>query len=163
MNPRYTREIERESADVLLDAGVSVPLFSFKFPFIKRQFIVRATMRRPTLAGQIRIARLYNRMNVTSEQMWDFDKEQQMKFLAEHGNVISRMVAVTFCRGWWAERLFERPVAWIVRHKMSQEMMLGAVTRFIMLMGTDPFLPIIRLAERTNPMKPRLSREATGS
>lgn len=84
MDPRYTREIERESADVLLDAGVSVPLFSFKFPFSKRRMTVRATMRRPTLAGQIRISRLYNRMGVTSEQMWDFDKEQQMKFLDEH-------------------------------------------------------------------------------
>ena len=163
MDPRYTREIERESADVLLDPGVSVPLFSFKFPFFKRRFTVRATMRRPTLAGQIRIAQLYNRMGVTSEQMWDFDKEQQMKFLAEHGYEISRMVAVTLCRGWWAQRLWERPMAWLVRQKMPHDYMLAAMMRFVTLMGTDPFLPIIRLAERTNPMKPRLSRDATGS
>ena len=163
MDPRYTREIERESADVLLDAGVSVPLFSFKFPFLKRRFTVRATMRRPTLAGQIRIALWYNRMGVTSEQMWDFDKEQQMKFLAEHGYEISRIIAVTLCRGWWAQRLFERPMAWFVRHKMPHDYMLAAMTRFVTLMGTDPFLPIIRSAERMNPMKPRLSRKATGS
>jgi len=163
MDPRYTREIERESADVLLDAGVSVPLFSFKFPFFKRRFTLRVTMRRPTLAGQIRIARLYNRMGVTSEQMWDFDKEQQMKFLAEHGYEISRMIAVTLCRGWWSQRLWERPTAWFVRRMMLHDYMLGAMMRFVTLMGTDPFLPIIRSAERTNPMKPRLSQEATGS
>lgn len=163
MGADYTREIERESADALLDTGVSVPLFTFKIPFIKKRFTVRATMRRPTLAGQIRIARLYGQMGVTSEQMWDFGKEEQMKFLAEHGKRISRMVAVTLCRGWWTEKLLERPTAWLIRHKMPHEMMLGAMMRFVMLMGTDPFLPIIRLAERTNPMKPRLSREATGS
>lgn len=158
MDPRYTREIERESADVLLDAGVSVPLFSLKFPFSKRRMTVRATMRRPTLAGQIRISRLYNRMGVTSEQMWDFDKEQQMKFLDEHGYEISRMIAVTLSRGRWAQRVWERPLAWIVRHWMPQDYMLGAMMRFVTLMGTDPFLPIIRSAERTNPMKPRLSQ-----
>lgn len=163
MDPRYTREIERESAEVLLDAGVSVPLFSFKFPFLKRRMTVRTTMRRPNLAGLIRIAKWYDRMGVTSEQMWDFDKEQQMKFLTEHGHEVSRMIAVTLCRGWWAQRLWERPMAWLVRHKMPHDYMLGAMTRFVLLMGTDPFIPIIRLAERKNPMKPRLSREATGS
>ena len=96
-------------------------------------------MRRPTLAGQIRIAQLYNRMGVTSEQMWDFDKEQQMKFLAEHGYEISRMVAVTLCRGWWAQRLWERPMAWLVRQKMPHDYMLAAMMRFVTLMGTDPF------------------------
>ena len=37
-------------------------------------------------------------MGVSSEQMWGFDKEQQMQFLAEHGKSISRMIAVTMCR-----------------------------------------------------------------
>ncbi len=45
----------------------------------------------------------------------------------------------------------------------AHDYMLAAMMRFVTLMGTDPFLPIIRLAERTNPMKPRLSRDATGS
>ena len=96
-------------------------------------------MRRPTLAGQIRIAQLYNRMGVTSEQMWDFDKEQQMKFLAEHGYEISRMVAVTLCRGWWAQRLWERPMAWLVRQKMPHDYMLAAMMRFVTLYGHGPF------------------------
>ncbi len=163
MDPAYTRQIEREGADALLDAGVSVPLLSFRLPFMKRKFTVRLTMKRPNLAGQIRIARLYNRLGVTSDEMWEFDKAAEMRFLAEHGRDISRMIAVTLCRSWWAERWLERPVAWIIRHRMSHTFMLGAITRFVALMGTDPFIPIIRLAERTNPMKPRLSREATGS
>lgn len=154
------KEIERESADVLLDAGVSVPLFELKLPLIKRRIIVRATMRRPTFAGLLRVSRLYNDMGVSSEQMWGFDKEQQMQFLAEHGKSISRMIAVTMCRGWWTQRLLEGPMAWIVRKCMTPEYMLGCMLRFVTLLGTDPFIPIIRLAERTNPMKPRLSRKA---
>lgn len=158
-----SRAIERECADVLLDAGVSVPLFRLRLPFSKRRVAVRATMRRPTLAGQIRIARLYCRMGVTSEEMWAFDKERQMRFLADHGKDVARMIAVTLTRGFWAERLLEGPMSWLIRHCMPHDLMLGAMTRFVTLMGTDPFMPIIRLAERTNPMRPRLSREATGS
>ena len=163
MDPKYARQIEREGAEVLLDAGTSVPLFSFRLPFVKRRFTLRLTMRRPNLAGLIRIAHIYNGMGVTSEEMWDFDKEAEMKFLAEHGRDVARIIAVTFCRGRWATRWLERPLAWIIRHRMPPALMLGAMTRFVLLMGTDPFIPIIRLAERKNPMRPRLSQEATGS
>ena len=34
---------------------------------------------------------------------------------------------------------------------------------FIFLLGTDPFMNIIRSVERTNPMKLRLSRPRKGS
>ena len=40
---------------------------------------------------------------------------------------------------------------------------VGAIKRFVSLMGTDPFIPIIRSAERTNPMSLRLSQRKKGS
>lgn len=163
MDEATIRHIEMEGADALLDAGVSVPLWSIRLPFRRKPVELRVTMRRPCLEGQIRIARIYLSMDVTSQQMWEFTKEQEMRFLADHGAKIADMIALTICRGPLRRRLLMRPMAWAVRHWMSNEHLLGAMRRFVSLMGTDPFMPIIRSAERTNPMKPRLSQRMKGS
>lgn len=163
MDEATIRHIEMEGADALLDAGVSVPLKSFRLPFRKKSVEFRVTMRRPCLDGQIRIAKIYLSMGVTSEQMWGFTKEQEMRFLVEHGPKVAKMIALMICRDGLKRRLLLRPMAWAVRHWMSNEHLLGALKRFVTLMGTDPFIPIIRLAERTNPMKLRMSQRKKGS
>lgn len=157
------RLIEKEGADVLLDNGVSVPLWSVRLPFFNKALAIRMTMRRPCLAGQISIAREYLKMGVTSDEMWGFTKEQEMRFLKEHGRGVSRMIALTVCRGPVRRRLLVPMLSWAIRNWMSNEHLVGAMTRFVSLMGTDPFIPIIKSAERTNPMKPRTSQARKGS
>lgn len=163
MEENVIRQIQREGADALLDVGVSVPLKAFRVPFRKKPVELRVTMKRPYLSGQIRFARTYLSMGVTSEQMWNFGKEEEMRFIAEHGKELGRMVACTICRGWWSRHLLLWPAAWFVRNCMEPEYLAGAVKRFVSLMGTDPFIPIIRSAEMTNPMKLRLSQKKEGS
>lgn len=163
MDEATIRHIEMEGADALLDAGVSVPLKSFRLPFRKKPVEILVTMRRPCLDGQIRIAKTYLSMGVTSQQMWEFTKEQEMRFLVEHGPKIARMIALMICRGELKRRLLLGPMTWAVCHWMSNDHLLGALRRFVSLMGTDPFIPIIRSAERTNPMKPRTSQRRKGS
>ena len=143
MDEAVIKQIQREGADALLDIGVSVPLKAFHIPFRKSPLELRVTMRRPYMSGQILFARTYLSMGITSEEMWGFSKEEEMQFLASHGKAVSRMVAYTLCRGPFSRRVLLRPVAW--------------------LMGTDPFIPIIRSAERTNPMSLRLSQRKKGS
>lgn len=157
------RQIQREGAEALLDAGLSVPLKTLRLPFLKREFCLRVTMRRPTLGGQIRIAREWLKMGVTSEQMWKFTHEEQMKFLANHGKGISRMIAMTICRGWWSRHLLTGIVSWAVRNWMENRYLVDVMKKFVGLMGTDPFISIIRSAEAVNPMKLRLSQEERGS
>ena len=101
-------------------------------------------------------------MGITSEEMWGFSKEEEMQFLASHGKAVSRMVAYTLCRGPFSRRVLLRPVAWLIRNFMEQRYLVGAIKRFVSLMGTDPFIPIIRSAERTNPMSLRLSQRKKG-
>lgn len=163
MEEDVIKQIQREGADALLDVGVSVPLKAFRIPLRKKPVELRVTMKRPYLSGQIRFARTYLSMGVTSEQMWCFSKEEEMEFMARHGKKISRMVACTICRGWWSRHLLLGPASWFVRNFMEQSYLLGAVKRFVSLMGTDPFIPIIRSAEMTNPMKLRLSQKRKGS
>ena len=163
MDESEVKKVQREASEALLDIGVSLPLKEFRLPFRKKPVRFRITMRRPRLAGQIRIARIYLGLGVTSERMAEFTKEEQMRFLVEHGRELSLMIAYTICLGPIARRLYVRPIAWFLRECVAHRYLLASVYKFVSLMGTDSFMNIIRSAERTNPMKLRLSHRRKGS
>lgn len=163
MDEATARMVQREGAAALLDRGVSVPLKDMRIPFRKKPLKLRVVMRRPRLGGLMRLARVYLSLGVTAEQMKKFTKEEEMAFLAAHGKEISRMIAYTLCRGWISRRLLVGLTAWWVRHFMEPAYMEAAMRNFVFLLGTDPFTNFIRLAERTNPMKLRLSQKRKGS
>lgn len=162
MDDATARAIQREAADALLNRGVSIPLKEIKIPFRKRPIKLRVTLKRPYMSGQIEFARTYLSMEVTAQQMEAFTKEEQMRFIALHGHKISRMIACALCVG-PVRRRFLRPVSWFLRNCVEIRYQMAAARKFVSLMGTDPFTDIIRLAERTNPMKPRLSHQHKGS
>lgn len=162
MDDARKRAIEREAADALLDAGISVPLKELRLPFFRRGITLRLTLRRPRLSGQIMFARKYLEIGMDAERLEHLDKRAQMAFLAEHGARISEMVACALCVGALRER-FIRPVGWLLRHCVEHRYLLGAAMAFAGMMGTDPFTSIIRLAGRTNPLRPRLSQRTEGS
>ena len=163
MDDRTIRQIEKEGAEALLDTGLSVPLKELHLTFFKKSFHLRVTMRRPTLAGQIRIAKEWLAMGVTSEEMWHFTKEEEMQFLVKHGKKISRMVAYTLCRGWISRHLLVGLTAWAVRNWMENKYLISVTKKFVGLMGTDSFTSIIKSAETVNPMKLRKSQKKKGS
>lgn len=158
MKDKTIRMIQQEAAEALLNVGVSLPLKEFRLPFRKRPIVFRVTMRRPCMSGQIEIARTYLSMGVKSSDMERFSKEEQMRFLAEHGNKVCRMIALTLGR-----TIYVKPLTWFVRHFVHYKYQIAAVKEFVRLMGTDPFIPIIRSAEKTNPMRLRLSQKKKGS
>lgn len=156
------RAIELAAAEALLNAGVRMPLTEIRLPLVKRPIRLRVTLKRPCLSGQIRFARTFLQMGVTADELAAMDKDAQMRFMAVHGAKVCRMVAETLCVGPVKER-FVKPVAWVLGHCVEQRFLLAAAERFVAMMGTGPFVTIIRLAERTNPLRPRLSRDARGS
>lgn len=158
MEGKSIRLIQQEAAEALLNVGVSLPLKEFKIPFRKRPLVLRVTMRRPSMSGQIEVARTYLSMGVSSQEMEKFTKEEQMQFLADNGDKICRMIALTLGR-----TVFSKPLTWFVKHFVRYEYQIAAVRKFVSLMGTDPFIPIIKSAEKTNPMKLRLSQKRKGS
>ncbi len=157
------RQIEIEAADALLDVGVSLPLLRFMIPFRRKPVQIRLTMRRPCLGNQIRIARLYLETGVTHEEMTRFNKHEELAFLALHGSRISRMVALTICRGKLTGWLLTPVVAWILRWMVNDLWLQGANMHFISLLGTKSFMNIIGSAERVNPLAPRTSQRKRGS
>ncbi len=162
MDDAIARAIQREAADALLNVGISIPLKEFRLPLRKRPVKLRVTLKRPYMSGQIRFARTYLSMDVTAAEMADYSKEEQMRFLAVHGSKVCRMLACAICVG-SLKSLFIRPAAWFIKRCVEPKYLFAAMQKFVSLMGTDPFIPIITSAERTNPMKPRLSRQAKGS
>lgn len=163
MDERIARLIQQEGADALLDRGVSIPLKEFHIPFVKNPVRARVTMKRPSMSGQIEIARTYLSLGITSDELRKMSLEERMKFIVEHGNKISRMIALTICRGWMKRKIFIGPVSWLVRNFVSCRYQNGAMATFMRLMGTESFISIIRSAERANPLKVRLSRKKEGS
>ena len=162
MDDAIARAIQREAADALLNVGISIPIKEIRLPFRKRPIKLRVTLKRPYMSGQIRFARTYLSMNVKVTDMENFNKEEQMRFIAEHGSKVCQMLACAICVG-SIKRLFTIPMTWFIKHCIEPRYLFAAIRKFVSLMGTDPFIPIIRSAERTNPMKLRLSRHTKGS
>lgn len=149
--------VELETSEALLDIGVSLPFKTVTIPFTKRQIVLRITMRRPCLGNQIRIARQYLKLGHTYSQMVNFTKEEEMAFLANHGKRVSKMIALTICRGPVTGSLFSGVMAFIIRWFVPDIFLVGANLNFITLLGTENFMNIIKSAERVNPLKPRMS------
>ena len=100
-------------------------------------------MHRPRLAGQICIVRIYLSMGVSPEEISSFNGRERLEFLARHGTEVSRMVAYTLCRGPVSRRLLVRPVAWFLREAVEHRFLMGALEKFISLMGSESFTSII--------------------
>ena len=120
-------------------------------------------MHRPRLAGQICIVRIYLSMGVSPEEISSFNGRERLEFLARHGTEVSRMVAYTLCRGPVSRRLLVRPVAWFLREAVEHRFLMGALEKFISLMGSESFTSIISSIDRANPMKLRMSQGRKGS
>lgn len=157
------KEIEIEAADALLDVGVSLPLLRIKIPFRRKPLQIRLTMRRPCLGSQIRIAKLYLETGTTHEAMERFNKHEELAFMALHGVRVSKMVALTICRGKLSGWLLTPIVAWLLRWIVDDRWIQGANLRFITLLGTKSFMNIIGSVERVNPLAPRTSQKRKGS
>ena len=147
----------------MLDIGVSLPFKAVRIPFTDKRFALRMTMKRPCLGNQIRIARHYLKIGVTYEQMKVFEKHEEMVFLATHGKRISKMIALTICRGAFSGWLFSPFMAWFIRWFVPDAFIMGANLRFITLLGTKDFMNIIKSSEIANPLRPRMSQKRKGS
>lgn len=152
---RANPQVEIEAAEALLDIGVSLPFF--RIPFTRK--VVRLTMKRPCLGGQIRLARLYLRTGIPYEQMLEFSKHEEHAYMALHGRRVSKMVALTICRGALATWLFSDLLAWLLRWFVDDRYLRAAGMQFLRLLGTKSFMTIIRSVSTANPMRPRLSQK----
>ena len=100
-----------KASALMLDMGVAIPVRPFKFLYRKKK-PRSVVMRTSGLGNLMRISNLHLQMGITYAEMQEYTFEQNMKFIAEHGITVSRMVAYTLVRSKFWGRLLNRPVAW---------------------------------------------------
>ena len=104
------RNVELEAAEALLDVGILLPLLRFRLPG-GRERVLRVTMRRPCLGGQMRIVRHYLKLGITARE-WDaFSEDDERAFFDRHAKRLSLILALTICRGYLSGLLLAPVVA----------------------------------------------------
>ena len=144
------RNIELEAAELLLDAGVSLPLLKI---FGRT---IRITMKRPMLGGIVRISREQMKLGVTSAQMAAFTEEEKHRFLAEHGKTLAKIISYTVCRGWLSGLLIAPLLTRAILWWMPYDYLLSSQIVFIQYLSeVRNFQPIIACVEQANPLHPK--------
>ena len=137
------RNVELEAAEALLDVGILLPLLRFRLPG-GREWVLRVTMRRPCLGGQMRIVRHYLKLGITARE-WDaFSEDEERAFFDRHAKRLSLILALTICRGYLSGLLLAPVVAWLIRWKVPSEYRIEAQRWFRRMRGTreDRSLPV---------------------
>ncbi|MGL5682636.1 MAG: hypothetical protein ACRDDZ_06200 [Marinifilaceae bacterium] len=154
--------MELRASEAFLDLGVKVPLHPIRFLSKKKR--KRFKMYRPTTGGLLRISRLYLTIGLKYEDIKDYGPEENMKLMVDHGKAISKMVALSICRGYLSGMLFSGIVAWWLRWRCHPLVLQEAWYIFIgMVSESKSFQNIIKSAQTLNLMAPRMSREKKGS
>ena len=129
------RNVELEAAEALLDVGILLPLLRFRLPG-GRERVLRVTMRRPCLGGQMRIVRHYLKLGITARE-WDaFSEDEERAFFDRHAKRLSLILALTICRGYLSGLLLAPVVAWLIRWKVPSEYRIEAQRWFRRMRGT---------------------------
>ncbi len=114
-----------------MDIGVSVPFKELKLPWKRKPLRLRFTMRRPTLGTQIRIAREFAKLGVTHEELERQSESERLVWVGKHGKTVSRIVALTLCRGKWSGRWLTGIVAMLAeRYHVSERKVYSLVKRY---------------------------------
>ena len=151
-------EIQMLGAVALLDDGISLPLHT-----VLRRKPFRLTMKIPVTRSFIRASKAYLSIGVTPEEYEGYDFTGKMRFVAEHGRAVSRIVAAGILRGPVMGRLLSRPLAWLLRETMHPVALMEAWKLLLNETAVTSFGIIITLAAAMNKMQPLVSRNESGS
>lgn len=146
-------EIQMLGAVALMDSGISLPLYT-----VLRRKPFRLTMKIPTTRSFIRASRAYLSIGVTPEEYEGYGFTEKVRFIAEHGKAVSRIVAAGILRGPVTGRLLNRPLAWLLRETMHPVALMEAWKLLLSETAVTSFGIIITLAAVMNKMQPLVSR-----
>lgn len=149
--------IERMAACALLDEGVSIPLR----PIFGQP--KRVTMRIPTTRDLIRISRMYIDMGIKYDNLKNFTMDEKVKFMAEHGKAVSRMLAYAVVRLPFLNGMVVRVTAAWLRARMHPVAMLEAWKLVLECLRINPFEHIIGSVEVMNCLAPAKSQQQSRS
>ena len=146
-----------KAADALLDIGISIPLRPVRFR--KWKWTPRVTIKRPPLGGLLRILRLWLTLETDVKQLEIMNDDEKLKFIAEHGRALSKMVSLMVFSGIISGRVSAPILAVLLRWRCHPDVLFYTALHFLQLQDTSSFTDIIALVEGLNVLEPKASQK----
>lgn len=157
--------VELHAADLLLKKGVRLKI---RAPFFMRwvgKKTLSLTVTSPYEGTLARVARYYLSTGLTMEELEGISHEQALSILVKHGSVISKAVACAWLNGYWAGKLFTKPLSWYIRWHAKPQEVLSILMLICLYGGVSDFMNItrsVRMMKITSP-KDELGQTMKGS
>ncbi len=157
--------IEKMAADHLLKRGVSMEV---RAPLFCRWFgkkTVAMTVRSPFLGTLYRVASYYLSTGLEATELKDISHEKALGLMAAHGNAIANAVACAWLNGYWAIKLFTKPVSWYLKWYCTPRDLCAIANMLLLFGGTADFMNTTRSVRlmKMKTMKPRTGQTPQGS
>ena len=155
--------IELLAAETLLQRGVRVQIVA---PLLFRLFGKKKLsfyLYQPSLGNKIRITRLYLKMGITADQLNATTQEDADRLLVKHSNTFLRMLAIAMMKGRLMPWLFNKPLAYFLKYKLSPQQMFTMVQALVLFSGTADFMNTTRLFKGMKITEANLGQTVQGS
>lgn len=147
--------IEKQAADLILKKGVRLKLRApFFFRWLGKKTI-GITVTSPYEGTLHEVARHYLSTGLLMEDLEGITHEKGLAIMALHGPAMDKAVAAAWLNGFWAIKLFTRPLAWYMRWNAKPAEILTIVMLLILYGGLSDFMDTtrsIRMMKMTSPM-----------
>ncbi len=114
------------------------------------------TVRSPYEGTMHRVAAYYLSTGIKSEQLNDISHEDALALWAAHGQTICKAVACAWLNGYWAGKLFTKPLAWYILWHCKPQELFNMTTIILLYGGTADFINTtrsVRMMKMTTPTK----------
>lgn len=157
------KNIELLAAETLLQRGVRVEIVA---PLLLRLFGKKKFffyLYQPSLGNKIRISRMYLSMGITADQLNATTQEEADRLLVKHSHTLLRMLAIAMMKGRLMPWLFNRPMAYFLKYKLSPQQLFTMVQALVLFSGTADFMNTTRLFKGMKITAANLGQTVQGS
>lgn len=151
--------IELNAANTLLDQGVKVPV---KAPLLLRLFgkkHIKLVIRAPYLGTLLRISAIYERMQITPEQLKKLDDDNIHQLFLKHTKKCAEIAAQCMLNNFLLGKLLGPLLSVWLLWKLSPGKLMQIAQVMGFLTEKEAFTHTIRLVSTLTMMKPNLSQE----
>ncbi|WP_143960230.1 hypothetical protein [Litoribacter populi] len=154
---------EKLAADLILKRGVRLPM---RAPFFlrwigKKEISLRVTA--PYDGTLTRVASYYLSTGLQIDDLTDISTEDALAIKVRHGDKLNKAVACAWLNGYWAGKLFTRPLAWYLKwHAKSADIYTIAMVLLIHG-GVQDFMITTKSVSLMRITLPNLGHQEKGS
>lgn len=153
--------IEQLVADQILQRGARMKM---RAPAVLRMIGIRTialTVRSPYEGTMMRVSAYYLSTGLKMADLEEVTYEQALSIWAAHGKAINKAVACAWLNGYWAGKLFTKPLAWYMRWHATPQEILTVAQLLLIYGGTSDFLDTTRSVRMMKTTSPTLAKKET--